>query len=95
MPRTSGLDSGQRLLGLTKAALLPKVKQQIPLQQYMELHIIADPDPQVATAEEGLMFLTLLTQVPFCQTSDLNSLRKKNEKGFLSGLLFLCQFSKS
>lgn len=61
----------------------------------MELHIIADPDPQVATAEEGLMFLTLLTQVPFCQTSDLNSLRKKNEKGFLSGLLFLCQFSKS
>lgn len=33
LPRTSRLDSGQRLLRLTKAAFLPKVKWQIPLQQ--------------------------------------------------------------
>ena len=45
----------------------------------MELHIIADPDPQVASAEEGLIFLTLLTQALFCQTSELNSLRKISE----------------
>lgn len=38
---------------------------------------VADLDPQVASAEEGLMFHTLLTRAPFCPASELNSLRKK------------------
>lgn len=98
MPRTSGLDSGQDRLKLTKAALLPKVKQQIPLQQCIELHITADPDPQVASAKEGLIFLARLTQVPFFfQSSELNlaQKKKKSEGFFFSVLLFLCQFSKN
>lgn len=72
LPRTSGLDSGQGLLRLTKAALLPKVKQQIPLQQSRELHIAADPDRLIASIEEGFIFLTFLTQEPFFQISELN-----------------------
>lgn len=39
--------------------------------------VTADLDPQVAGAEEGLMFHSLLTWAPSCPASELNSLRKK------------------
>lgn len=95
MPRTSGLDSGQDRLKLTKAALLPKVKQQIPLQQCIELHITADPDPQVASAKEGLIFLARLTQVPFFfQSSELN-LAQKKKKSEVFFFLSCCFFANS
>lgn len=57
--------------------------------------VIADMDPQVASAEEGLMFHTLLTWAPFCPARELDSLRKKLGGFFFSGLLFLCWFSKN
>lgn len=57
--------------------------------------VTADLDPQVASAEEGLMFHALLTRAPFCPASELNSLRKKARRAFFSGLPFLCQFSKN
>lgn len=46
--------------------------------------VIANLDPQVASAEERLMFHTLLTWASFCPASELNSLRKK-----LGGHFFL------
>lgn len=57
--------------------------------------VTADLDPQVASAEEGLLFHALLTWAPFCPASELNSLRKKPRRALFCGLPFLCQFSKN
>lgn len=51
--------------------------------------VIADLDPQVASAEEGLMFHTLLTRAPFCPAGELNSLRKKLGRLFFWFILSL------
>lgn len=75
------------------------MKRQIPLQQYIKLHIIADPGLQVTSAEERLMFLTLLIQAPFFArvvTESQNLIcSETNQKGFFSGLHFPLQFSKN